>query len=92
MMPESKWITNTRVKCDKCDWEKPIPWSEVKEWHNVMCPKCHNSIIINDDDMAAIILLQSVSDIQDEFCKDKLPKDMSAIKIDTAQLRKAEAV
>ena len=85
-MPESKWIANTTVKCDKCDWEEPIQWSEVKNWHNVVCPKCNDCIIVNDDDLEAANMLQTLSDIQDIIAPSE--ETVAMVRFDTAVLRK----
>ncbi len=42
-------MENITVKCDKCDWKEEN--SSVIKWHLKPCPKCHNSIIINDADL-----------------------------------------
>lgn len=86
-MAESKWISNVNVKCDKCDWSKAIPWSEAKDWHNVLCPKCKDCIIVNDEDLAVINMMQFVSDIQDELLVE-ITENARMTLIDTAPMRK----
>jgi phage FluMu protein Com len=84
---ESKWITNVNIKCDKCDWSKAIQWSEAKDWHNVLCPKCKDCIIVNDEDLAVINMMQFASDIQDELPAE-LTQNAQLTRIDTAPMRK----
>jgi phage FluMu protein Com len=38
-----------KIKCDKCDWKLV---DHVPSWHNKPCPKCKDSIIITDKDLA----------------------------------------
>lgn len=41
------------IQCDnpECDWVSLVPPDDVILWHNRQCPKCHNCIIITDEDL-----------------------------------------
>jgi len=41
------------IQCDnpECDWVSLVPSDDVILWHNRQCPKCHNCIIITDEDL-----------------------------------------
>ena len=41
------------IQCDnpECDWVSLVPADDVILWHNRQCPKCHNCIIITDEDL-----------------------------------------
>jgi hypothetical protein len=41
------------IQCDnpECDWVSLVPTDDVILWHNRQCPKCHNCIIITDEDL-----------------------------------------
>lgn len=53
------------IVCDNpsCDWEKEIDFSEGKDWHRKMCPKCGESEIISDEELAAIELLETLTEL-----------------------------
>jgi hypothetical protein len=47
-------MKNLRLKCDVCSWVHILnksTLSEVKKWHNVPCPQCGKSVIVNDFDL-----------------------------------------
>jgi uncharacterized paraquat-inducible protein A len=80
-------IRNTIVKCDKCDWALKIENPEdVKKWHNVKCPKCHDSIIISDNDMAILNHFLAISKFQDLIDPKNEMKSID-VHINTAGLR-----
>ena len=57
-------MKNLRIKCDMCDWSyspEKSTISEVKRWHNILCPKCLKSILITDKDIAFVKLANHLS-------------------------------
>ena len=44
-------VSDIKVKCDSypCDWSREVV--DIRDWHNIYCPKCLGSIIITDTDL-----------------------------------------
>lgn len=63
------------IQCDnsECDWVSLVPSDDVILWHNRQCPKCHNCIIITDED-----LKKHREDIKNKTFK-KITLDLSEI-------------
>lgn len=48
-------VNRAAVQCDDdaCNFEEDVKFSEIPSWHNVTCPDCGKTIIVNDEDLAA---------------------------------------
>jgi len=74
-----EFITNVKVKCDKCGWILAVDHKEIPSWHNKQCPQCNDCIIVNDGDLELYQAMLIISALQNELNPD--PKDMVKVRI-----------
>ena len=73
------------VKCDKCDWRESS--KDIASWYGIKCPKCKNSIIIDDRDME---ILKEISDLRTlgiVLPNNTKKKDIVKVRLSTKGLR-----
>jgi len=78
-----------KVQCDECDWTKDKV--NIFDWHNKKCPKCKNSIIVNDEEIKianAVLKLESLGHIALTNNKDTDSSKFVKATINTSSLRK----
>jgi phage FluMu protein Com len=74
------------VHCDNCGYEQHE--QKIKTWHNVKCPFCKDSIMIDDADIKfyrATVLFKAINDIARFFMPNAPTKN---IRVSSAELRK----
>jgi len=73
------------VKCDKCNWRE---FSEdIASWYQVPCPKCKDSIIVDEDDME---MLKGIAVLREEglvLPNNTKRKDVIMVRIDSKAIK-----
>lgn len=80
--------TDTEIKCDEegCHWNLSLEWSEIPSWHNVKCPRCKQGIIVNNEDLNAFSMVNTLISQQEILNPEGIGK-MVSVKISTESLR-----
>lgn len=56
-------ITNVKVKCDNPDCNWSLVGALIRQWHNRVCPRCGECIIITDAELTLWLKLEKLSTI-----------------------------